>query len=193
MAETAGADAGGDSKALDYIRRRVRADNESGAFGGRVQTRFPPEPNGYLHVGHAKAVCLNFEVAAEHGGICRLRFDDTNPEGEDADYAQAMAADIAWLGFEPDGTAVHASDYFEQLYAWAEHLVSEGLAYVDDQDAETISANPGRLQHPRGGQRRGGTEAPGRTCGCCARCGPGASATARRCCGPRSTWPIPTC
>ena len=138
---------------LDFIREQVRADNAAGTYAGRVQTRFPPEPNGFLHIGHAKAVCLNFEVAAENGGACRLRFDDTNPEGEDAAYAEAIADDITWLGFEPDGRAVHASDYFERLYQWAEHLVRDGLAYVDDQDAETISAT-------RGGFSTAGTESP---------------------------------
>ena len=137
-----------ETRSLDNIREQVRADNEAGVFGGRVQTRFPPEPNGYLHIGHAKAVCLNFGVAGENGGVCRLRFDDTNPEGEDAAYAAAIAEDIAWLGFEPDGPAVHASDYFEQLYSWAEHLVRQGLAYVDDQDAETISATRGDFSAP---------------------------------------------
>ena len=141
-------DAGGPTRPLDFIREQVQADNAAGTYRGRVQTRFPPEPNGFLHIGHAKAVCLNFEVAAEHGGACRLRFDDTNPEGEDAAYAEAIANDIAWLGYEPDGRAVHASDYFEQLYAWAEHLVGEGLAYVDDQDAETISATRGDFTTP---------------------------------------------
>ena len=147
MAETHD-EAGGPARPLDFIREQVRADNAAGTYRSRVQTRFPPEPNGYLHIGHAKAVCLNFEVAAEHGGACRLRFDDTNPEGEDAAYAEAIADDIAWLGYEPDGQAVHASDYFEQLYAWAEHLVREGLAYVDDQDAETISATRGDFTTP---------------------------------------------
>ncbi|MYJ29237.1 MAG: glutamine--tRNA ligase, partial [Acidimicrobiaceae bacterium] len=112
-------EAGAPARPLDFIREQVRADNAAGTYGGRVQTRFPPEPNGFPHIGHAKAVCLNFEVAAEHGGTCRLRFDDTNPEGEDAAYAEAIADDIAWLGYEPDGPVVHASDYFEKLYAWA--------------------------------------------------------------------------
>ena len=147
MAETDDG-AGGAARSLDFIREQVRADNAAGTYAGRVQTRFPPEPNGFLHIGHAKAVCLNFEVAAENGGACRLRFDDTNPEGEDAAYAEAIADDIAWLGFEPDGRAVHASDYFEKLYQWAEHLVREGLAYVDDQDAETISATRGDFTTP---------------------------------------------
>ncbi len=143
------------ARRLDFIRERVRSDNAAATYGGRVQTRFPPEPNGHLHIGHAKAVCLNFGVAAENGGTCRLRFDDTNPEGEDAAYAQAIAEDIAWLGFEHNGPAVHASDYFERLYTWAEHLVQEGLAYVDDQDAETISAN-------RGDFTTAGTDSPWR-------------------------------
>ena len=132
---------------LDFIRKQVQADGEAGTFGGRVQTRFPPEPNGYLHIGHAKAVCLNFGVAGEYGGTCRLRFDDTNPAGEDADFARGIEEDIAWLGFDP-GPPVHTSDYFEQLYGWAEHLVLAGLAYVDDQDAETISANRGDFTTP---------------------------------------------
>ena len=156
----AGAPAGGETGAservrpLDFIRKQVLSDGEAGTFGGRVQTRFPPEPNGYLHIGHAKSVCLNFGVAAENAGTCRLRFDDTNPAGEDAAYARGIAEDIAWLGFQP-GTPVHASDYFEQLYEWAEHLVQRGLAYVDDQDAETISATRGDFTTP-------GTDSPWR-------------------------------
>jgi glutaminyl-tRNA synthetase len=148
--EPPGADRNGTGehrRPLDFIRKQVVADGEAGTFDGRVQTRFPPEPNGYLHIGHAKSVCLNFGVAAESGGVCRLRFDDTNPAGEDAAYAAGIAEDIAWLGFEP-GTPVHASDYFEQLYEWAEHLVGRGLAYVDDQDAETISVNRGDFTTP---------------------------------------------
>ncbi len=132
---------------LDFIRKQVQADGEAGTFGGRVQTRFPPEPNGYLHIGHAKSVCLNFGVAAEHSGACRLRFDDTNPAGENADYARGVTEDISWLGFEP-GTPVYASEYFEQLYEWAEYLVTKGFAYVDDRDAETISATRGDFTTP---------------------------------------------
>ncbi|MEM9713336.1 MAG: glutamine--tRNA ligase/YqeY domain fusion protein [Actinomycetota bacterium] len=132
----------------DFIRELVADDAAQGTFGGRVQTRFPPEPNGYLHIGHAKSICLNFTVAHEVGGTCRLRFDDTNPETEDTEYAEGIVDDLRWLGFEPDGEIVYASDYFEQLYAWAEHLVEEGLAYVDDQDAETISAQRGGFGEP---------------------------------------------
>ena len=137
----------GRARPLDFIRKQVAADGASGAFSGRVQTRFPPEPNGYLHIGHAKSVCLNFGVAAEGGGVCRLRFDDTNPAGEDAAYARGIAEDIAWLGFDP-GVPLHTSEYFEQLYEWAEHLVRRGLAYVDDQDVEAISVNRGDFTTP---------------------------------------------
>lgn len=135
-------------RGADPIRGQIRQDRAAGAFGGRVQTRFPPEPNGHLHIGHAKAICLNFGIAAELGGGCKLRFDDTNPEGETAEYARSIESDIAWLGFEPDGPTVYASDYFEQLYQWAEHLVEAGLAYVDDQNAAAISESRGGFTTP---------------------------------------------
>ena len=140
---------------LDFIHDLVEADNASGTFGGRVQTRFPPEPNGYLHIGHAKAISIDFGIAAEFGGICNLRYDDTNPETEDIEFAGSIVDDITWLGFST-GRPLYASDYFEQLYEWAEYLVEQGLAYVDDQDGETISAQ-------RGGFGRPGTESPYRT------------------------------
>ena len=130
-------------RSLDFIREQVKQDSVSGHFAGRVQTRFPPEPNGYLHIGHAKAICLNFNVAAENNGICCLRLDDTNPETESTHYVEAIEEDVAWLGFEPHQPTVYASDYFEQLYIWAEHLTIRNLAYVDDQNAETISATRG--------------------------------------------------
>ena len=139
----------------DFIRELVRADNESGKFAGRVQTRFPPEPNGYLHIGHAKAIAVDFGIAAEFGGVCRLRFDDTNPVTEDVAFTEGIMADIAWLGFRPTGDPVYASDYFEQLYAWAEYLIERGLAFVDDEDGETISAK-------RGGFGKPGVESPHR-------------------------------
>ena len=139
--------------AANFVRDIVRADIEQATFVGRVQTRFPPEPNGYLHIGHAKAICVDFGIAAEFGGICKLRFDDTNPVTEDTEYVDAIIDDIRWLGFEPHGDVVYASDYFEQLYVWAEHLIEHGFAYVDDQDAETISAQ-------RGGYGRPGVESP---------------------------------
>ena len=131
----------------DFLREKVRGDNESGLYSGRVQTRFPPEPNGYLHVGHAKSICLNFGIAADFDGICKLRFDDTNPATEDQDFVDGIIEDVRWLGFEPNDV-VYASDYFEQLYEWAESLIEKGLAYVDDQDAETISDQRGGFTTP---------------------------------------------
>ncbi|MDR0504838.1 MAG: glutamine--tRNA ligase/YqeY domain fusion protein, partial [Bifidobacteriaceae bacterium] len=126
----------------DFIADQVRQDQAEGVFGGRVQTRFPPEPNGYLHIGHAKAITVDFLTAERAGGTCNIRFDDTNPDTEEAEFAESILRDIAWLGFTP--TAVyHASDYFEQLYQWAESLIVKGLAYVDEQDADTISAQRG--------------------------------------------------
>ena len=104
-----------------------------------MHTRFPPEPNGYLHIGHAKSICLNFGVAAEFGGTCNLRFDDTNPDTEDTSFVEAIIADVRWLGYEPD-EVLYASDYFDQLYEWAELLITDGKAYVDDQDLETLRA-----------------------------------------------------
>ncbi|WOQ18632.1 glutamine--tRNA ligase/YqeY domain fusion protein [Raineyella sp. W15-4] len=131
----------------DFVRDAVRRDNEQGTYGGRVQTRFPPEPNGYLHIGHAKAITVDFGVAEDFGGTCKLRFDDTNPETEDEEYVASIIDDIRWLGYTPE-EIVYASDYFEQLYAWAELLVEQGLAYVDEQDSETISAQRGGYGHP---------------------------------------------
>ena len=131
----------------DFLRDRVRADLASGRFS-RVQTRFPPEPNGYPHIGHAKAIAVDFGIAAEFGGICRLRFDDTNPAAESYEFVEAIQADIAWLGFVPYGPVLFASDYFEQLYEWAELLIRNGLAYIDDQDAESISLNRGGFTTP---------------------------------------------
>lgn len=132
----------------DFVRELVRRDNDEGTFDGRVQTRFPPEPNGYLHIGHAKAITLDFELAREFGGVCNLRFDDTNPDTEDTAYVDGILEDLAWLGFPIEGEPLYASDYFEQLYDWAEHLIERGLAYVDDSDSETISAGRGGYGKP---------------------------------------------
>jgi glutaminyl-tRNA synthetase len=140
--------------AANFVRDLVIADGERQTFGGRVQTRFPPEPNGYLHIGHGKAITIDFELAREFGGICNLRFDDTNPDTEDTSYVDAIIDDLAWLGY-PIETALYASDYFEQLYRWAQVLVEHGLAYVDEQDGETISAQ-------RGGYGKPGIESPHR-------------------------------
>ena len=136
----------GDS--VDFVRQKVRDDQAAGRFGGRVQTRFPPEPNGFLHVGHAKSIYLNFGIAEEFGGTCHLRFDDTNPLAEDVSYVDAIIDDLAWLGVSPSGPAKFTSDSFDQLYEWAEDLVREGLAYVDDQDQETISSQRGGFGQP---------------------------------------------
>ncbi|GJM37002.1 MAG: glutamine--tRNA ligase [Acidimicrobiales bacterium] len=138
----------------DFIREKIAADCSDGPYGGRVQTRFPPEPNGFLHIGHAKSISLNFSVADEFDGTCVLRFDDTNPDTEDSRFVDAIQDDVRWLGFEP-GEPAFASDYFRQLHHWAVQLIEKGLAYVDDQDAETISLN-------RGGFTTPGTDSPWR-------------------------------
>ena len=137
-----------DSTPSDFIRDKIRADGDAGKFGGRVQTRFPPEPNGYLHIGHAKSICLNFGLAAEFAGTCNLRFDDTNPTTENEDYVQAIESDLEWLGFTPSNEPLYASDYFPQLYEWAQLLIKQGAAYVDDQDAATISLQRGGFTTP---------------------------------------------
>jgi len=122
----------------DFIRDRVAADVAAGKAGGRVATRFPPEPNGYLHICHAKSICLNFGVAAEWRGTCNLRFDDTNPLTEDPEYVQSIEDDVRWLGFDWQGRKYFASDYFESLYACAVELIERGLAYVDSLSEDEI-------------------------------------------------------
>ncbi len=132
----------------DFIRDIIRADNASGKHAGRVATRFPPEPNGYLHIGHAKSICLNFGVARDFGGHCNLRFDDTNPVTEDTEYVDSIQEDVRWLGFEWHDTPYYASDYFEKLYECAELLIQKGLAYVDDLTPDEIRAYRGTLKEP---------------------------------------------
>jgi glutaminyl-tRNA synthetase len=132
---------------LDFIRTIVAEDRRTGKHGGRVATRFPPEPNGYLHIGHAKAICLDFGIAAENGGTCNLRFDDTNPTKEDVEYVDAIQEDVRWLGFEWSGL-YYASDYFEQLYQYAEQLIQLDKAYVDSLSADEIRAHRGTLTEP---------------------------------------------
>jgi len=131
----------------DFIRDIIQADLDSGRHR-TVVTRFPPEPNGYLHIGHAKAICLNFGVAEEFGGRCHLRFDDTNPTKEEQEYIDAIEADVRWLGFDWGEHLYHASDYFEQLYEWAEYLIGNGKAFVDDQSQEEMRATRGTLTEP---------------------------------------------
>jgi glutaminyl-tRNA synthetase len=133
-----------DAIVVDFIRQIVRADLDAGRAKA-VVTRFPPEPNGYLHIGHAKSICLNFGIAEEFGGRCHLRFDDTNPTKEEQEYIEAIEADVRWLGFTWGKHLYHASDYFEQLYAWAEDLIRAGKAYVDDQTQDQIRSNRGTL------------------------------------------------
>ncbi len=129
---------------LDFIRQIVADDRAAGRHGGRVATRFPPEPNGYLHIGHAKSICLNFGVALEHGGRCNLRFDDTNPAKEETEYVDAIRADVHWLGFEW-ANEFYASDYYEELYRRAELLIRDGKAYVDDLTADQMRQHRGTL------------------------------------------------
>ncbi|MEJ0012902.1 MAG: glutamine--tRNA ligase/YqeY domain fusion protein [Bauldia sp.] len=131
----------------DFVRDIVRADLAAGRHAG-VVTRFPPEPNGYLHIGHAKSICLNFGLAEEFGGRCALRFDDTNPAKEEQEYIDAIKRDVRWLGFDWGDNLHHASDYFEQLYDWALHLIRAGKAYVDDQSQEEMRAARGTLTEP---------------------------------------------
>jgi glutaminyl-tRNA synthetase len=131
----------------DFIRDIVRADLDAKRYS-TVVTRFPPEPNGYLHIGHAKSICLNFGIAQEFGGRCHLRFDDTNPVKEEQEYIDAIERDVRWLGFDWGRHLYHASDYFEQLFEWAEHLIRARKAYVDDQSAEEIRASRGTLTEP---------------------------------------------
>ena len=133
---------------LDFIREIVRADKAAGKNDGRVRTRFPPEPNGYLHIGHAKSICLNFGVAADFGGLCNLRFDDTNPATEDMEYVESIKQDVRWLGFDWDDREYYASDYFERLYECAEHLVKAGHAYVDSHTPDEIREHRGTLTEP---------------------------------------------
>jgi len=138
----------------NFLEEIIEEDIKSGKHGGRVLTRFPPEPNGYLHIGHAKSICLNFGLAQKYGGQTNLRFDDTNPTKEEVEYVESIKEDIEWLGFKW-ANELYASDYFEQLYQWAELLINKKLAYVDDQSQEEIRLNRGTVTQP-------GTESPWR-------------------------------
>src|SRR5262245_10079360 len=131
----------------DFIRDIIKADLAAGRHR-TVVTRFPPEPNGYLHIGHAKSICLNFGVAQEFGGRCHLRFDDTNPTKEEQEYIDSIKADVRWLGFDWGEHLYHASDYFERLYLWAEHLIQSGKAFVDDASADEIRESRRTLTEP---------------------------------------------
>ncbi|MDE0003800.1 MAG: glutamine--tRNA ligase/YqeY domain fusion protein [Rhodospirillaceae bacterium] len=137
-----------ENRPQDFLRQLVTADIAAGKHGGRVQTRFPPEPNGFLHIGHAKAICLDFGIAEEFGGTCYLRFDDTNPEKEEIRYVEAIKEDVRWLGFDWEDRLAHASDYFEQLHDYAVHLIEAGKAYVDSLSAAEIRAYRGTFTKP---------------------------------------------
>ncbi|MDE0892842.1 MAG: glutamine--tRNA ligase/YqeY domain fusion protein, partial [Planctomycetota bacterium] len=133
---------------LNFLETLVEEDLASDRDGGRIATRFPPEPNGYLHIGHAKAICINFGIAKKYGGTCNLRFDDTNPTKEDTEYVDSIKADVNWLGWEWDGEVRYASDYFEQLYSWAEELIEKKLAYVCDLNQEETREHRGTATSP---------------------------------------------
>lgn len=142
----------GRERPLNFLEEII--EDHINSVDGRIHTRFPPEPNGYLHIGHAKSICLNFGLAERYGGLCNLRFDDTNPVKEDVEYVDSIKEDIRWLGFRW-AEEHYASDYFEQLYAWAVQLIKQGLAYVDDQSQEEIRQTRGTVTVP-------GTESPWR-------------------------------
>lgn len=136
-----------EKKSLNFIEAKIEEDLKNGKNGGRVQTRFPPEPNGYLHIGHAKAICLDFGIAKRYGGICNLRFDDTNPTKEDMEYVDAIKEDIQWLGYQW-GNEYYASDYFQQLWDFAIELIKRGKAYIDEQSSDEIAAQKGTPTQP---------------------------------------------
>lgn len=135
-------------KSSNFIRDIIDKDNETGKFGGKVHTRFPPEPNGHLHIGHAKAICLNFEIAKDYNGLCNLRFDDTNPIKEDEEFVKAIQGDINWLGYDWEDRLYFASDYFEQMYEYAVQLIKKDKAYVDSLSAEEIKEYRGTIKTP---------------------------------------------
>ncbi|MCL1860208.1 MAG: glutamate--tRNA ligase family protein, partial [Proteobacteria bacterium] len=139
--------------ASNFIRNIIDEDNRTGKWNGRVTTRFPPEPNGYLHYGHAKSICLNFGLAGAYGGICHLRFDDTNPEKEEQEYVDSIIEAVQWLGFDWHQHLYFASDYFDTMYACAESLIKAGRAYVDSQTADEMRQRRGTLTEP-------GTDSP---------------------------------
>ena len=135
-------------KPQDFIRARIAEDLANQKNEGRVHTRFPPEPNGYLHLGHAKSICLNFGIAKEFNGLCNLRLDDTNPSAEKVEYAMAIQEDVRWLGFDWDERLFHASDYFDQLHQWAIQLIEDHKAFVCDLTFEKMRAHRGTLTEP---------------------------------------------
>ena len=133
---------------FNFIKKIIHEDNESGKWDKRVHTRFPPEPNGYLHIGHAKSICLNFGLAKEYNGKCNLRFDDTNPLKEESEYVRSIIEDVSWLGFEWGNEPLYASDYFGQMHDFAVKLIQAGNAYVCDLDPDQVKLQRGTLKKP---------------------------------------------
>ena len=172
-------------KKLNFLEEIIENDLKSGKVQS-ILTRFPPEPNGYLHLGHAKSLCINFGLAQKYGGKTNLRYDDTNPTKEDTEYVDSIKEDISWMGFQWD-KELYASDYFDQLYEWAEQLIQRGLAYVDDQTQEEISRGRVTL---RARKAPGATAASRRTSSFSARCATASTPTAKRYSVPRLIWHI---
>ena len=178
-------------RSLNFIQEIIEEDNRTGKWEGRVHTRFPPEPNGYLHIGHAKSICLNFGLANQYQGKCNLRFDDTNPIKEEQEYIDAITEDVRWLGFDWQDRLLYASDYFEQMYEWAVQLIKKGKAYVCDMPLAQVREYRGKHTVP-------GKNSPHRDRGADEnldlfnRMLRVSSPTDRARCGPRSTWPTPT-
>lgn len=178
-------------RSISFVEQLIEEDLAEGKNGGRIQTRFPPEPNGYLHIGHAKAICMDFGVAEHYNGVCNLRFDDTNPSKENNEYVENILQDISWLGFKW-GNIYYASDYFERLWDFALWMIRNGHAYVDEQTAEQIAEQKGTPTEP-------GTASPYRdrpveeSLRLFEQMNSPEAEKAAWCCAPRSTWPIPTC
>jgi glutaminyl-tRNA synthetase len=181
-----------DQEPKNFIHQIIEEDIRTGKYEGRVQTRFPPEPNGYLHIGHAKSICLNFGTASKYNGKCNLRFDDTNPVKEDTEYVDSIKEDIHWLGFDWEGREYYASAYFETLYEYAVKLIKKGKAYVCDLTQEQMGAIAERSRNP-GKTVLSATVPWKKTCGFWNRCVPAISPTDRRYCGQKLIWPIPIC
>ncbi len=175
----------------DFLRRIVADDVAAGRNDGRVHTRFPPEPNGYLHIGHAKSILLNYGIAQEFGGKFNLRFDDTNPETEETEYVDAIKDDARWLGADWQDREFYASDYFEQLYAWAVHLIRKARPSSARRARSRCASTAAPSRRPAGPARTATGRSPSRSTSSRA-CAPASSPTAPTRCARRSTWPTPT-
>ena len=181
-----------DAAGPDFLRAAVRRDVDAGRYGGRVRTRFPPEPSGYLHIGHVKAICINFGVADEFGGVCALRYDDTNPEREDTHYVEQIKTDIRWLGFDWGEREHYASDYFERLYELAVQLIEAGKAYSRPPDRAADHRSTAASRSPPAATAPTASARWPRTWTCSGACAQAYSRRAPACCAPGSTWRLPT-